>query len=385
MARKRSNGEGTIRENKTRNRWEARYVAEQKTDGTLVRRMVTGRTRKEVVAKLQEAQGAAISGEVRAQADLTVGRFLDQWATDVLPGSVAPTTEQQYKDVIRLYIRPKLGRKRLVSLNARDVSQMVRSLADEGKSPNTQRLARSILRRALRFAEQDGAVARNAAAISFGVRVPKPEGRTMTVDEARCFLTSIEPHRLSAAWVTMLTLGLRRGELLGLDWSDLTLTGDRPTLKVRRSMKRLPAVGLHLSEPKTTTSMRTVELPPITMAALRSHQVEQKTERLKAGAVWDQRPLGFDLVFRTELGTAVDPDNFRNMTYRLTEAAGLGSWSPHELRHCAASLLIAMGVPMKTISETLGHSSIRVTADVYGHLFEEARTEAANAMQKALG
>ncbi len=73
------------------------------------------------------------------------------------------------------------------------------------------------------------------------------------------------------------------------------------------------------------------------------------------------------------------------MTYRLTDAAGLGMWSPHELRHCAASLLIAMGVPMKTISETLGHSSIRVTANVYGHLFEEARTEAANAMQKALG
>ncbi len=97
----------------------------------------------------------------------------------------------------------------------------------------------------------------------------------------------------------MLTLGLRRGELLGLDWSDLTLSGDRPTLKVRRSMKRLPTVGLHLSEPKTTTSIRTVELPPMTMAALRSHQVEQEAERLKAGAVWTQQPLGCDLVFRT--------------------------------------------------------------------------------------
>jgi integrase len=97
-----------------------------------------------------------------------------------------------------------------------------------------------------------------------------------------------------------------------------------------------------------------------------------------------RRPLGADLVFRTPVGTAVDPDNFRNLTYRVTEAAGLGRWSPHELRHSAASLLLAQGVPLKIVSETLGHASIRITADVYGHLLEPAKAEAADAMERAL-
>jgi integrase len=100
--------------------------------------------------------------------------------------------------------------------------------------------------------------------------------------------------------------------------------------------------------------------------------------------LWVARPLGLDLVFRTPDGSALDPDNFTHTTYAATLHAGVGRWSPHELRHSAASLLIAQGVPLKVVSETLGHSSIRVTSDVYGHLLEPAKQEAAEAMSAAL-
>ena len=381
---RRSKGSGYYRED--RQRWEGRVTIGYNPNGTQVRRLITAPTQKQLTERMREATAALEAGNPPPQQALTVAAFLNEWTLDVLPGSVAATTLQQYRDVVRLYIVPKVGKKKLAALNARDVARMLADLEADGKAPNTRRLARSVLRRALRWAEAEGLIARNAAAVAFGVKVPAPEGRTMTLDEARQFLTSVEGHRLEAAWVTMLTLGLRRGELLGLVWDDdVKLDAARPTLTVRRALHRLPDRGLHLDEPKTKGSRRTVHLPAPTVAALRAHRARQAEERLRAGPEWVTRPLGVDLVFRAAFGTPLDPDNFRNITYAVTEAAGVGRWSPHELRHVAASLLIALNVPLKTISETLGHSSIRVTADTYGHLLEDSRMVAADAMTEAFG
>lgn len=379
MARRRGNGEGSIRHNVERQRWEARLVLD---DGK--RKMVTAPTRREVVRRLAETIRAHEHGEHPAAKNTTVATFLEGWLRDTLHATVAATTEQQYGDVVRLYIVPHVGRKRLRSLAPGDVSKMVRDLAAAGRSPNTQRLARTILRRALRWAEHEGLVTRNAAAISYGPRVPQPEGRTLTPDEARAFLASVAGHPLEAAWVVMLATGLRRGELLALTWSDVKLDG-APALTVRRSLKRLRGVGLVADEPKTSGSRRTLRLPLIAATALRDHRHRQREDQRHAGELWEPEPLGLDLIYRTPAGTAVDPDNFRQTTYAVTTAAGLGRWSPHEMRHSAASLLIAQGVPLKTISETLGHASIRITADVYGHLLADARSQAADAMDQALG
>jgi integrase len=396
---KRGDGEGTITENKERRRWEGRLTVgwkpAQAPDGRQVldaqgrpkmvpiRRKVTGRTRAEVVQQLDELRRSIDQGRDPASRTLTVARFLDDWLTEVLPGTVAPTTEQNYRLVVNYYLRPKLGMKRLRTLQPRDVSAMLRALEAEGKSPNTRRLARSVLRRALRWAEAEGMVARNVAALADGVKVGTPEGRTLTPDEARTLLASLRGHRLEAAFAVALALGLRRGELLGLSWDDIDL-GAAPRLTVRRSLKRLDR-GLTLAETKTKQSRRTLHLPGPVADQLRAHRERQEAERVVAGDLWHDRPLGADLVFRTAAtGTAVDPDNFRNITYAVTEEAGIGRWSPHELRHSCSSLLLAQGVPLKTVSDVLGHSSIRVTADTYSHLLEPAKAEAADAMSAAL-
>jgi len=386
---KRGNGEGTIRHNVTRARWEARVTVGTNPDGQPIRRMVTAATRREVSARLDELRRADIEGRTLARRDLTVARFLDQWLTDVLPGSVSAATESNYATVVALYIRPHLGRKRLRTLQARDVTRMLRDLEAAGLAPNTRRLARSVLRRTLRWAEVEGFVARNVAALADGVKLATPEGRSLTPHQARTLLTYLDGHRLEAAFTVALALGLRRGELLGLAWSDIDLDATPPRLTVARSLKRLrPAPGqpsrLVLDDTKTRQSRRTVHLPGPAASALRAHRRRQVTERLAAGDLWTEHPLGADLVFRTEAGTAVDPDNFRNVCYKVTVAAGVGRWSPHALRHSAASILLAQGVPLKLVSETLGHSSIRVTADVYTHLMEPARTEVADAMTAAL-
>lgn len=406
--RTRANGEGGVRQDKRRGRWVGTVTVGFEevvgADGLVrrrqVRKSVTGRTKAEALDRMRELQRAVDAGQDPAPRDLTVGRFLDMWLDDVLPGSVAPSTEQQYRDVVRLYVKPHLGQKRLRTLQARHVVVMLRQLEEEGRAGNTRRLARSVLRRALRWAEAEGMVARNVAALADGVKVGAPEGRTLTPDQARLLLAHVAGERHEAAFAVALALGLRRGELLGLSWSDLALDTTPPRLTVRRSLIRVKGKGLVLDDTKTAKSRRTVHLPAPVVSALKAHRARQAEDRLRAGVGWTERPLGADLVFRTPAGKAIDPDNFRKLVYDVTAVAFTPEderpadptgpwptqyrWSPHELRHSAASLLIAQGVPLKIVSETLGHASIRITSDVYGHLFDDAGAIAADAMTAAL-
>lgn len=379
-----ANGEGGIVHDKARGRYRGSVTVGYDESGKQIRKWVTAKTRKTVAERMRELHAAVDAGLDPAPRDLTVRRFLEQWLADVLPGSVAATTEDQYRNVVRLYIVPTIGQKRLRTLQARDVARMLHTLEAEGKSRNTQRLARSILRRALRWAEAEGIVTRNVAALANGVKVGRSDGRTLTVDQARQLLASVAEDRNEAAFTVALSLGLRLGELLALSWDDLALDTVPARLTITRNLTRVPGRGLALDETKTAGSRRTVHLPAPVVESLRRHRLRQAEERLKVGPDWPPLPLGADLVFRTPFGTASDPKNFRSAVYRATEAAGIGRWSPHELRHSAASLLIAQGVPMKLVSELLGHSSIRITADVYGHLFDEAGAVAADAMTTAL-
>ncbi len=370
--------------NDARKRWEGRITVGVDENGRQIRKKATGRTKAEMEERLRELAEAHDEGREAPRRDLTVARFLEEWLTEVLPGSVAKGTETNYRQMVDYYVRPRLGRKHLRTLTARDVTKMLRDMEADGLSPNTRRLARSVLRRALRWAEAEGMVQRNVAALANGVKIGGEEGKALTAEQARTLLAHLAGHRLEAAYTVALSLGLRRGELLGLAWDDVDLDGTPARLNVRMALKRHDDVGLVVEEPKTRQSRRTIHLPSSVVAALRRHRARQAEERLLAGELWEPLPLGRDLVFRTATGTSLDPDNFRNTTYKLTEGAGIGRWSPHQLRHSAASLLLAQGVPLKVVSEVLGHSSIRVTADVYGHLLDEAKSEAATAMETAL-
>lgn len=375
---KRANGQGSLRYDRERKRYELRVTIE----GT--RRKVTGRTQAEVVERAEALRRNAELGP-GLPAEVTVARFLEHWISEVLPlVDIADTTRLQYERMARLYVIPTLGRRRLDQLAPADVRTMLRRLTDQGLSPATIRQARSVLARALRTAESDGLIARNPARLVDGVRQANREGRTLTPAEARTLLTAARGHEYEALVSTMLALGLRKGEALGLAWSDVDLDGAPPRLAVLRALKKDGRGGLYLDEPKTARSRRTVHLPAPLVESLRSHRVRQAEQRLAFGAGWGGHWARRDLVFTNTVGAPLDPDRVNRKLQELTADAGLGRWTPHELRHSAASLLIAQGVPLKVVSEMLGHSSIRVTADVYGHLLDDARAEAATAMEAAL-
>jgi integrase len=155
-------------------------------------------------------------------------------------------------------------------------------------------------------------------------------------------------------------LGLRPGELTGLRWSDIDLDAGR--LAIEKSLKSEKA-GLRLGATKTPKSRRPLTLPRPVSDALRAHRKRQLEDRLKAGGAWHD--TGF--VFTSEIGTPLDPSNLRDAFDKITTKAGLGHWTPNELRHSAASLLSAKGVPLEMIADVLGHASTRMLEQHYRH------------------
>jgi integrase len=378
MARaRRRNGEGTIYFDKSRGRWEAQITIEV-TDGKVTRKKITAKSEPELLKRLKEAQRAIEDGLPAPDRRESVSRFLEQWLEHLEQTERSPATIQNYRDVVKNYIAPKVGRVKLAELAPRHVEKMQRDILKDGKSPRTARLSRSVLRAALRHAERHGLVGRNAAALSEPVKSEHNEKQAMTVAQIKKLLAAAKGTRDEAAIVLLVTLGLRRGELLGLKWSDVNLKVR--TIRVNRALKRGPD-GLEASETKTARSARTLQLPPISIQALKAQRLRQAQDRIAAGEHW----VGDDWVITTAWGGPIDPDNFRHRLLAVCDKAKIGHWSPHAARHTAGSLMFEHGADLKVVSEALGHSSIRVTADVYAHLLPERSGEAARAIEKALG
>ena len=200
----------------------------------------------------------------------------------------------------------------------------------------------------------------------------------LTVEEARALLTALRGARSEARWVVGLSLGLRQGEVLGLWWEDVDF--DQGVLRVRRQLLRPAAKGapLAVGPVKSARSKRTLALPAPLAKLLREHRARQATDRL-AGGVWaDER-----LIFTTS-GTPVDHRNDAREFKALCERAGIPPYRVHDLRHTAATLLIAQGQHARVIMEVLGHSQIAVTMNVYGHVMDSQLRDAADAVTEAL-
>ena len=267
-----------------------------------------------------------------------------------------------------------------------DVDKLWRAKRAAGYSSNSVRLMRTVLRRALGQAVREGIVSRNVAGLSEPPHVRAKEGRTLTVDQARLLLDAAVGYRFEAAVVLALAYGMRRGEVLGLHWS--ALDWQAGTLRVTHGVKRIRErdtssgrrTRLVVGELKTPKSRRLLTLTPEMVARFRQHRAVQAEVQLAAGSSWQDHGL----IFASEVGTPMDPDNFSHSFTRLCEQAGLGHWHPHELRHSGASLMLAQGTPLHVVSEVLGHASIAITKDVYGHLLEGDKRAAAESMSRAL-
>ena len=201
-------------------------------------------------------------------------------------------------------------------------------------------------------------VARNVAALCDLRRTKPKEGRSLTPEQAARLLAVAPSDRLGITVELGLYLGLRPGEVLGLQWGDIDF--DQRTLHVRRSLK-CEQNELRFGEPKTPGSRRILAMPDPLVTALQRHHDQQVVDREQADDMWTD----FDLVVTTEVGTPIDPSNARRTLDRLCDKASIGHWNPNALRHSFASLLSLRGAPMEEVADAMGHVDTRMTSRVY--------------------
>lgn len=366
---RRAHGEGSIFFEPERDRWVGLITLPEDGSGKRRRSKVVGTSKTDVRRKLSALRKAVDDGVPTGHGGLTVSALLDMWLTTALPAR-ARVKSRNTLDIHRWAVeqaRPIIGAKTLRSLAPEDVERVLAGLVARGLAPRTVLLVRSSLVMALRWAQRRKLIAWNAAELAEVPANPRQAkvGRSLNLDEAKALLDTAKTHPLGALVTVGVMVGLRPGELCGLRWRDIEI--DTGVLHVRQARKRETGPDGHelltFGDPKTPKSRRSLDLPPLALAALRRHAKTQAEQRLRAGARW----VDLDLVFATSIGTPINPSNLRRDMAALTESAGIGRWTPKELRHSAGSLLSAAGVPLERIADLLGHTDTRMLERVYRH------------------
>lgn len=383
MAGRRMNGEGGLYQ-RGDGRWFGAVVLGYDATGNPKRKTVSAKTKQEARLKLTELQQRVDNGYVPPTKDETLSQLLERWHRDVLSTQVKPLARENYRYIADGHIVPTLGNKAVAKLTVADVQRLLATKLEGGPngeprplSVSTVQRIRSVLVQALNECVVDGALTRNVAALTRAPKTKRKEGRTLMPDEAKRLLAALQEHRLGTLFTLMLSTGMRRGEALGLRWEDVDLKAG--VVVIRRQLQRVGG-ELITNDVKTARSRRAVDLAPPVVSALKRHRSDQSAERMGRGGSRDD--TGF--VFTTRAGMPLDPRNVYRDFQGICLKADLGKWHPHELRHSAASLMLAEGVPLQVVSEVLGHSSIRMTADVYGHILQPQRKDAANALAGVL-
>jgi integrase len=262
-----------------------------------------------------------------------------------------------------------------------DLDGLYAQLLDNGRrnkgggalSPKSVRLVHSVIHKALADAHRKGSVTRNVAdvadapTISAGAR---PKMKAWKADELRRFLELVEDHPLHTALYVKANTGMRRGELLGLTWRVIDF--DNARLSVTQTVTA-PDYKIDVSDVKSAHSLRTIDLNRRTVSILRSWRKQQLEEYMQTGVRTDDS--GF--VFARPDGSPIHPDYFSQTFERLLAKLDLPRIRLHDLRHTHATLLIKAGVPVKVVSERLGHASVAFTMQVYQHVLPGMQADAA--------
>jgi integrase len=381
MAGRRMNGEGSLYQRNSDGRWFGSVVVGDET-GEPKRKTVSAKTkdgaRQKLKILMEDRERLEAEGLPPINNTVTVSQLLDRWHK-VIVATRRETTAINYRYVIDghlvEFVLPEgrtLGSKRLARLTFADVDALLDAKREAGLAPSTRRLIRSVLVQAINQAIKWRVVTRNEAAMSTPVSIPRTTSRSMTAAQARRLMKVLKDVPMGCLFMLMLVTGVRRGEALGLRWEDVNLK--KGVISIRQQLQRIDG-ELKATEVKTEKSRRSINLSKSMIQQLKAHKSAQAKERLHS-AIWHN--TGY--VFTSTVGTPLDPRNVAKRFGSACRKASIGKWHPHELRHTAASLMLANGIPLQVVSDILGHASIRITSDVYGHVLAPQRQEAAETM-----
>lgn len=307
---------------------------------------------------------------------LTVGQYLtDQW----LPTrGLSPSTIEAYTIAVNKWIVPHLGAVRLQVIDPAMVTQFLGVMLAEGRSPKYVRNVHGVLRKALADARRLGLVRTNAAADVELPKVRRGEMRAWDGEQLGRFLRRVESDRLGPLWRFVIATGVRRGEALGVRWSDIDL--EAATVSLRRS--RVVAGGRVVEGPtKTKAGERSIALDAATVSVLRSWRSTQAAERLVMGAGWGN---DVGLVFTQADGTPLYPQTVTAAFKRIAIELGIPTIGVHGLRHSSATMMLSSGISPKVVSQRLGHANVSITLDTYSHVLPAHDQAAADFIGRTL-
>lgn len=335
-------------------------------------------TKKEAEKRLAELLHQHDTGMFLRPAKETVGEYLSDWLESWAKFNVRPKSYQGYCQKLRRYVIPCIGSIGITRLEPAHVRDLHRTWLEKGLSPRSVLHFHRILSEALNHAVKLGILARNVCSAVDAPRAPRKEMRTVDyptllalLDESRGTVYG-PPTNLAA------NTGLRRSEVLGLQWQDVDLMGC--TLSIRRGLHQLQGGKLAYAEPKSKAGKRTVALTPTVALALAAHQEKQaQTRAILGAALKDEDP-----VFTYDDGSLVRPDSLTRAFNQVAHKCGVEGLRFHDLRHCHATLMLKAGVHPKVVQERLGHSSIALTLDVYSHVMPGLQEKAALRFEEGL-
>lgn len=370
-AKRRGRGEGTIFQRKD-GLWCGAISLGFPLEEKYQRRYVYGKSKQEALAKVI-ALRAEDPRNAASDSRTTIGSFLERWLNGTVKSSVRPSTFKSYSGITRRYLIPEIGGIPMTKLAPQHLHAMIERLEAKNVPPRTRQYTYAVLHAALQHGMRMGMLNRN---VSDAVPRPRIGRKSMSVLDAaqvEAFLAAARADKLHTLYVLAIMTGMRFGELLALQWRDIDLK--HSTLYVRHTLQDLGG-KLKLQEPKSARGRRRIDLPPAAVRALQEHRqrVSTRYQRLSPWVFCDRR------------GGPLRQGNVTRRSFKkILKTAGLPAIRFHDLRHTAATLLLAAGVHPKVVQERLGHASVALTLDTYSHVLPSMQRDAADRLEEMLG
>jgi integrase len=406
-AKKRADGEGSLRWSEAKKLWIGRVMVGYRPDGKPDVREVTAKRQDECRKKLEALKAQAASGTLvdATRGRETVAAFMTVWLESIA-GTMEPASLARHQDNVRRHIGPGIGRHKLTDLRPEHLVALFATLRTERPAPKLPTddaprgrraskkrpttlpplSARSVkyvfttIRLALDAAVRWGAVPRNVARVIDAPKVPRPEIKALSPVEVATFLDAVSAagDRLAPLYEVAVLSGCRLGELLALRWSDVS---DAGVISINRTLTATSGGAPVFADPKTQRSRRSFRLSSDAMAALVVQRDRQSFERQALGDAYRD----FGLVFATPLGTPLDSDNALKRFRAALKAAGIAHrYTFHSLRHTAATTMLEARIDAKVVADRLGHSSPAFTLERYAHAVPALDDDAADRLQNVI-
>lgn len=343
-------------------------------------------SKKDADRRLRELLALVDRQQLAVTPKASLSEYLACWLQD-FAGTKSPKTQHRYRQLLETYVIPELGAIRLDHLTPMHLIGLEARLREterqDGKgklSSQTVLHVHRVLHLALRCAVEWRLLTVNPMDSVQAPRSPRRQMRCFDVAEAQTFLEACatEPVKWQAFFTALLVTGARPGELKALRWEDVDLNAG--IVHIQRHVQRVPGHGFVVGDTKTAGSRRTLAIGPGLVALLRRHRAEQNVERLRIGPLWQD--LG--LLFPAETGNYLEQQRVVIVFRRICQRAGLPAIRVYDLRHTSATLLLASGVDLKTVSERLGHASPNLVLSTYGHTLPGAQMAASQTLETLL-